>query len=543
MPYLKKFLFTLVAITPIMLFAKTIKIDDFSSLYYAEVNDVQHKILIKDKKTKKILIRSNIEDVNLEYEASNNFQSNVVQRPYGDQSLIIYEDFNFDGKKDFAIKNGNHSCYGGPSFLIYLKKGPKFYLDNDFTRIAQEYCGMFGVDNETKTIHAMTKSGCCWHLFDTYEVENGKLTLVNSVEETYGVGGTPFVEYVATEYKNGKEVVHKSFDLAIDEIDEKFSFKLTNGKKVILFENQGLLYYILLDKEGRGEFVFNREIMYDEYEKLGKSFICINGDPDRKELHFNTEDARYTIYQIGEKEKISQIGITVETKGKLYDLKGLSDTVNGNLEDIYKKSKDGVLKNVLVFRMVEKTDDKFLQGIYEDIKNMTPKDYMRIEASHNNAMQIDEHPSMLEQKKLDGFIQRYKDAILNNDRNTLFSLFYRDNILYKFYSTIGESKSTAFFERELLNGYTYDVPKDECKSPRLLHYPKEETEYNGCWVGVAIDDIVDVQIKDILYEDDSYQLNVIFIKRDGSKIYAREHIKKIKQSDGEMVYVFGNYPG
>ncbi|MEJ2498244.1 MAG: hypothetical protein P8Y46_02745, partial [Sulfurovaceae bacterium] len=212
------------------------------------------------------------------------------------------------------------------------------------------------------------------------------------------VGGTPFVEYVATEYKNGKEVVHKSFDLAVDEIDEKFSFKLTNGKKVILFENQGLLYYILLDKEGRGEFVFNREIMYDEYEKLGKSFICIVGDPDRKELHFNTEDARYTIYQVGEKEKISQIGITVETKGKLYDLKGLSDTVNGNLEDIHKKSKDGVLKNVLVFRMVEKTDDKFLQGIYEDIKNMTPKDYMRIEASHNNAMQIDEHPSMLEQK-------------------------------------------------------------------------------------------------------------------------------------------------
>jgi hypothetical protein len=542
MLYLKKFLFTLVAITPIMLFAKTIKIDDFSPLYYAEVNDIQHKILIKDKKTKKILIRSNIEDVDLEYEASNNFQSNVVQRPYGDQSLIIYEDFNFDGKKDFAIKNGNHSCYGGPSFLIYLKKGPKFYLDDDFTRIAQEYCGMFGVDNETKTIHAMTKSGCCWHLFDTYKVENGKLKLVNSVEETYGVGGTPFVEYVATEYKNGKEVVHESFDLAVDEIDEKFSFKLTNGKKVILFENQGFLYYILMDKEGRGEFAFNRELLYDEAtQEPGKSFIYITGNPDRRELHFNTEDARYTIYQIGDKEKVSQVGITVETKGKLYDLKGLSDTVNGNLEDIDKKSKDGVLKNVLVFRVAEKTDNKFLQSIYEDIKNMTPKDYMRIENVYNKTTEADKDDS--DKEKIDRLIQRYKAAILNKNRDELFSLYYRDHLLYKFYSVIGESKSTAFFERELLNGYTYDVPKDECKAPRLLHYPKEETKYNGCWVSVAIDDIVDVQIKDILYEDDSYQLNVIFVKRDGSKIYAHEHIEKIKQSDGEMVYVFGNYPG
>lgn len=536
--------FLIVLIAPLIIFANTIKIDDFSSLYYAEVDTVKKELLIKDKKTKKIIIDVNIEDVDLEYEASNNFQSNVAQRPYGDQSLIIYDDFNFDGKKDFAIKNGNYSCYGGPSFLIYLKKGSKFFLDDDFTRVAQEYCGMFGVDKKTKTIHAMTKSGCCWHLFDEYKVENGKLKLVNSVEETYGF---PFIEYITKEYKGGKEVVHKSVDVNIDDIKVQFSFNLENGKKVILFESEGLLYYILIDKQDHVEFAFNRELMYDEYEEPGKSFIYIIDASNRKELHFNTEDARYTIYQISEKEKISQVGITVETKGKLYELKGLSETVSGNLGELLDGESnwgdERRFKNVLVFRMDEKTNNKFLQGIYEDIKHMTPNDYIRIENVYNKTTEVDNDISNRDKEKIDRLIQRYKAAILDKNRDELFSLYYRDHVLYKFYSVLGESKSVAFFEKELLNGYTYDIPKDECKAPRRIHYPKEETEYNGCWTSATVDDIVDVQIKDMVYKENTYKLNILFINKEGSKIYATEHIEKIQQSDGEIVYVFGNYPG
>jgi hypothetical protein len=539
MLHFKKFLFIFIVTAPIILFAEILKINDFSSIYYAEIDVVKKELRIKDKKTKKIMIQANIEDVDLGYEASNNFQSNVVQRPYGNQSLIIYEDFNFDGKKDFAIKNGNNSCYGGPSFLIYIKKGSKFYLDDDFTRVAQEYCGMFSVDKETKTIHAMTKSGCCWHLFDEYKVENSKLKLIKSVEETYS---SPFIKYIIKEYKGRKEIVHESVDINIGEVDVQFSFKLQNGKTVILFKDQELLYYILMDKEGYGEFAFDREPVYDgNSQEPNKSFIYIAGDPNRKELHFNTEDARYTIYQVNEKEKMSQIGITVETKGKLYDLKGLSSTVNGNLEDICKKSKDGVLKNVLVFRMAEKTDNKFLQSIYEDIKNMTPKDYMRIDNVYEKTAQVDKDDS--DKEKIDRLIRQYKDAILNKEQDKFFRLYYRDHLLYKFFSVFGENKSVAFFERELLHGYTYDVPKDECRAPRLLHYPKEETEYNGCWVSASIDDIIDVQIKDMVYKEKNYELNIILIKKDGSKIYAREYIEKIKQSDGTMLYVFGNYPG
>ena len=533
----KNFLSLIVLIAPLILSAKTIKIDDFSSLYYAEVDTVKKELFIRDKKTKKTIIDADITDVDLDYEESNHFQSNVAQRPYGDQSLIIYDDFNFDGKKDFAIKNGNHSCYGGPSFLIYLKKGTKFFLDDDFTRVAQEYCGMFGIDKKTKTIHAMTKSGCCWHLFDEYKVEKGALKLVKSVEETYGF---PFIEYITKEYKGGKEIVHKSVDINIDEVKVQFSFRLKNGKKVILFENDGLLYYTLIDKQNHVEFAFNREPMYDEDQEPGKSFIYITDASNRIELHFNTEDARYTIYQVDDKNKISQAGITVETKGKLYELKGLSETIIGNLKDIVAKNEDETLKNILKFQIDEKTNDQYLQGIYKDIKDMTPKDYMRILNVYGKTVQANKGDH--DREKIDSLIQQYKDAILNKERDKLFSLYYRDHLLYKFFTIFGGSKSTEFFERELLSGYTYDIPKDECKAPRLLQYPKDETGYNGCWTSATVDDVVDVKINRV-YKENSYHLNIILIKKDGSKIYVIEHIEKIKQSDGETVYVFGNYPG
>ena len=41
---------------------------------------------------------------------------NIKELPYGEQSVLIYEDFNFDGKPDLAIMDGQNSCYGGPSF-------------------------------------------------------------------------------------------------------------------------------------------------------------------------------------------------------------------------------------------------------------------------------------------------------------------------------------------------------------------------------------------------------------------------------------------
>ena len=43
---------------------------------------------------------------------------NMVQL-YGEQSALIFADFNFDGSEDVAIRNGNYGAYGGPTYDVY----------------------------------------------------------------------------------------------------------------------------------------------------------------------------------------------------------------------------------------------------------------------------------------------------------------------------------------------------------------------------------------------------------------------------------------
>lgn len=66
------------------------------------------------------------------YELDENFhvKTNVIELPYREQSILIHEDFNFDGIKDLATMDGQFSCYHGASFQIYLetKNGLKIRL-------------------------------------------------------------------------------------------------------------------------------------------------------------------------------------------------------------------------------------------------------------------------------------------------------------------------------------------------------------------------------------------------------------------------------
>ncbi|WP_417582945.1 XAC2610-related protein [Nitrincola sp.] len=357
MQQLKGILLFFSLVFPAVIFAQTIRIDDFSSRYYAEVHVEGGELYIKDKQTNAEVIFADISDVDINYESESGLSSNVIQRPYGDQSLIIYEDFNFDGEKDFAIKNGYYSCYGGPSFLIYINKSNGFYLDNDFTSVAQEYCGIFGVDTETETIHAMTKSGCCWHRFDTYKVEDGKLEIVQSIEEVYGIRGTPFIESYITEYKDGEEVFQVNVDVDRSEVNVQFSFDLENGSNVVLFKSHDFLYYMQTNPQGEIEFAFNREPVYgDDYQDIGGSFVYHSNASNRKELQFNTIDAGYAIYYEEVNGALSNVGIVVESNEKIYELNGLIDTVYGDMKVILEEAGNESLKNVVLFD--ERYDDE-----------------------------------------------------------------------------------------------------------------------------------------------------------------------------------------
>jgi hypothetical protein len=85
---------------------------------------------------------------------------------YDAQSVVFFEDYNFDGREDLALRDGNNSGYGGPSYQIYLyvAQSGKFIKSRPFTDLAQgEYLGMFEVDQKKKVLRSFSKSGCCWH--------------------------------------------------------------------------------------------------------------------------------------------------------------------------------------------------------------------------------------------------------------------------------------------------------------------------------------------------------------------------------------------
>ncbi|MCJ7740969.1 hypothetical protein MUP32_06705 [Candidatus Microgenomates bacterium] len=164
-------------------------IDDFSNDYYGklqmekpEQTSGKGSIAIYNKKTRAEIIKVDSEKLAITLHKGK-VKANILELPYGEQSVIIYDDFNFDGLKDFAIMDGQKSCYHGPSFKIYLARDANFIFNEDFTRLAQEYCGMFQVNKDEKKIYTVTKSGCCWHESSEFAVENNKPKAVSITTE------------------------------------------------------------------------------------------------------------------------------------------------------------------------------------------------------------------------------------------------------------------------------------------------------------------------------------------------------------------------
>ncbi|WP_309609460.1 XAC2610-related protein [Flavobacterium sp.] len=107
----------------------TYKIEKFSKLVNATVTITdewldevfkQGTIKVFYSKTKKKIIEIESPELTFDLNDKNNIKTNVKQLSYGEQSLLIYEDFNFDNHPDIAIMFGQESCYHGPSYSIYL---------------------------------------------------------------------------------------------------------------------------------------------------------------------------------------------------------------------------------------------------------------------------------------------------------------------------------------------------------------------------------------------------------------------------------------
>lgn len=282
----------------------------FGKLYISDTAEVFSKgwVAVYDKKTKAQLIKVSADELTFDLH-DGKVLANIMQLPYGEQSQIIYEDFNFDGRKDFAIMDGQNSCYHGPSFRIYLASAQGFQFSKAFTRLAQEYCGMFQIDVKTKEIMTMTKSGCCWHQFSRFKVKNNKPYAVVVLEEGMGEGGVTW-NYVKDSLVNGQMKTSRFSYLADEEMADSVFLKLSflNGKALQLFHYNGTLYYAFTAKDETIELLFNDQFVYDQ----GKGIIF-----------FTKGKTEYLV---------SNDGVTVRDSGKTIEIKAIPGKTIGSLD-------------------------------------------------------------------------------------------------------------------------------------------------------------------------------------------------------------------
>lgn len=119
---------------------------------------------------------------------------------------LVFDDFNFDGEEDVAIRNGSKSSAGGPSYDVYLYHAGKkaFVQDKHLTRLASENLGMFETDRRRKQLTVYQKEGCCKHTIITYGLMAGKgLTRVMEVMEDADAAGD-MVTVTTSQLVNGR---------------------------------------------------------------------------------------------------------------------------------------------------------------------------------------------------------------------------------------------------------------------------------------------------------------------------------------------------
>ncbi len=325
----KLWMFFVAFYAPATFAQKTYTVDDFSPDYRATVYVTQPKevfspgwIRIEDKKTQKELFKVKSEALAIDAE-NGKVTSNIRELPYGKQSVIQYEDFNFDGIKDFAIEDGHNSCYGLPSFTVYLGSKTGFKRNQAFTNLAHDYCGMFSIDAKQKAIHTMTKSGCCWHQYSLFKIKDGLPHAVEIHEE----GLESYYESKRIEKWDGhKMAITQTRTIDKKEVKTLLNFVLKeNTKEVFLFtgKDNNNLNYALINKRG------NVELAFPQDSKSTDPFFNLSKSPDKLTLLFEN-GANYVITEAASGQLT--LDVTVDGKTTHYTQGDVKKT--GTLKDL-----------------------------------------------------------------------------------------------------------------------------------------------------------------------------------------------------------------
>ncbi|MGM8884814.1 XAC2610-related protein [Psychrobacter sp. 1U2] len=308
------------------------QVQEFSDDYSASITAIEDEdsesnsiINVINAKTGQTLI-SQPASLDIEYELDNSkarqlgekISANIANRHYGEHSVLIYDDFNFDDQKDLALRDGRNGCYGGPSYQVYLKEDNTFVHSDGFTELAQGYCGFFDIDKDSEILSTMSKSGAAWHQFKEFKVINDEPVVVRIIEEEWN--NRSLLSITESKKINGKmkvenyEMLPPYAEQAENPLPYIYMLIVDNNKKMVLDsqykDGSEQLYYAFADEEGRIELLYEGQFDYDKTKKT---------------LSFTNRPVLY---------KINNQGITVKLPNKTVQLKAQPKSVFGSLDGV-----------------------------------------------------------------------------------------------------------------------------------------------------------------------------------------------------------------
>lgn len=249
-----------------------------------------------------------------------------------DPTVIIYEDFDFDGQRDLAVRDGNDSCYGQPSYRVFLRAAGGFVASEAFTDLVTSGCGMFSVDAKRKHLHTWSKGGCCAYSSREYDVVGHEPRLLHELEET-----TWQLPYRVTIERTLGQRTKVDYTLLLEEdaeVEPVLAFDLPGPKKqrVELFISQGELDYAFVSGDER-----NVELSYSlnvagPVESQGKTAAPFVYNAQAGELAFRNGGYRYVVVDHGKR-----VGVRVEHQGKSIFLPGILQSQDGALAALSSK--------------------------------------------------------------------------------------------------------------------------------------------------------------------------------------------------------------
>ncbi|MDR0579478.1 MAG: formylglycine-generating enzyme family protein [Campylobacteraceae bacterium] len=303
-------------------------------LFFSANNEyISGFIAVFDKKNDKKLINVGIEDM---YVGSDLNKTAVnLQKIAHDNKIIIYDDFNFDGKKDFAIRNGE----AGTDYMyeVYLHTAGGFSYSENFSRLTYE--GMFNIDKKNRKLDTVKRDGCCSHTRDEFEViSKDELKLSKSfTRESFN---DPYINYHQTIWSNNTARNNSWIELDFETFGTAkpiFSFVSDkNDKKIVVFiDSSKYINYTLLGKNGHVE--FGCPIPYGikadgecEWKEDGDVInFYFKEESNKTVLSFTNKNTTYYIY-----ESKDDFGIDIKIKdGKIYKLNGRQGSKKGSLKE------------------------------------------------------------------------------------------------------------------------------------------------------------------------------------------------------------------